>query len=82
MSERHPRLTSKRAGWVERSDTHHLMFMRGGFRKRLNPPYELNSYDEADAGQQQPWPECGVTGRITPTGVVGGFVKPRLPNPL
>ena len=31
---------------------------------------------------RQPWPECGVTGRITPTGVVGGFVKPKLPNPL
>src|SRR5882762_1026886 len=26
---------------------------------------------------RQPWPECGVTGRITPTGVVGGFVKPK-----
>ena len=24
--------------------------------------------------QWQPWRECGVTGRITPTGVVGGFV--------
>jgi hypothetical protein len=31
---------------------------------------------------RQPWRECGVTGRITPTGVVGGFVKPKLPNPL
>jgi hypothetical protein len=41
-------------------------------------PYELR----AARFWRQPWPECGVTGRITPTGVVGGFVKPKLPNPL
>ncbi len=45
------------------------------FRNGLRP----SAYD---AGQRQPWPECGVTGRIAPTVVVGGFVKPRLPNPL
>jgi hypothetical protein len=47
-------------------------------RFRKSAPPVLRS----DAGQWQPWPGCGVTGRIAPTVVVGGFVKPRLPNPL
>jgi hypothetical protein len=51
----------KLVGWVERSDTHQLLLMADGFRKGLNPSYALNT------GQRQPWPECGVTGRITPT---------------
>jgi hypothetical protein len=50
-----------------------------GFRKGLNPSYALRPTARF---WRQPWRECGVTGRITPTGVVGGFVKPKLPNPL
>ena len=37
--------------------------------------------DGARFGRQL-WRECGVTGRITPTEVMGGFVTPKLPNPL
>ena len=37
--------------------------------------------DDARFGRQL-WRECGVTGRITPTNVMGGFVTPKLPNPL
>jgi len=44
-------------------------------------PAEYDGFDHARVWRQ-PWRECGVTGRITPTEVMGGFVKPRLPNPL
>jgi hypothetical protein len=53
-----------------------LQFAKMGFREGLNPSCTTARF------WRQPWRECGVTGRITPTGVVGGFVKPKLPNPL
>jgi hypothetical protein len=44
-----------------------------------NPPYGLQHGENhrrfgGARFERQPWRECGVTGRITPTGVVGGFV--------
>jgi hypothetical protein len=67
----------KLVGWVERKRYPSVaVWKNDGFRESAQP---IIYYCKV---WRQPWQECGVTVRITPTVVVGGFVIPKLPNLL